>query len=69
LGRLAFITHIYHGLKPKQTLPAISIKEHGGTRTEKGADDKEITAPSHGSLIMNQRKKEKKKKKKKPANS
>jgi len=63
LGRLAFITHIYHRLKPKQTLPAISIKEHGGTRTEKGADDEEITTPSHGSLIMNQQKKEKKRKK------
>jgi len=60
LGRHAFITHIYHILKPKQTWRLFQSKSMEEHEQKKGADDEETTTPSHGSLIMNQRKKGKK---------
>ena len=58
MGRHAFITHIYHGLETKADLAGyFNKKKHGRTRTEKGAVDEETTAPSPGSLILNQQKK------------
>jgi hypothetical protein len=62
LGRHAFITHIYHGLKPKQPGRLFHLQRAWRkTRTEKGANDEETTAPPTGPYELAKEGKKKKK--------
>jgi hypothetical protein len=58
LGRHAFTTHIYHGLETKSDLTGyFNQKTWKDTNRKKELLMKKTTAPSPGSLILNQRKK------------